>query len=458
MPEDLLLPDGRYMREADAAYLFNCVQDVVCCSIVGVSNMGKSALLRLVAEPRIGTEYLREAASPHGFVLVDCNRMLELSEQGFYELVLRCILEQMGEAGAGSVPLGPVQAAYDQLIRPVSPFDVPLSFNRAMTAAMQPSAQRLVFLFDEFDQALAGIQGRVFLNLRAMRDQYRRRLVFIAATDRPLRNIRESDDVIEFFELFSHHVYHLPPLSWTDVKAYAQRFALQEGVTFDDADEQFIYQWAGGHPGLLEAVCRALGRVTGAPARGELQDWVIHREVARWLPDELSVRVECRKIWDDLLQAEQEALLGMLAPGEVPLAEAMTSLRQKQIIHGSEEDPRFFAQLFAEYVNRLRVMRRHQFKGIQVDVESGEVHVDGQVTETLTNLEFQLLLLLYGRLGQIVNKYDVVEAVWGEDYIDEVDDARIEKLVSRLRAKVEPDPKNPRYLVTVRGRGYRLEG
>ena len=75
---------------------------------------------------------------------------------------------------------------------------------------------------------------------------------------------------------------------------------------------------------------------------------------------------------------------------------------------------------------------------------------------TLTNLEYRLLLLLYGRLGKICTKYEVVEAVWGEDYIDEVDDARIEKLVSRLRQKIEPDPANPRYLQTVRGRGYKL--
>ena len=50
----------------------------------------------------------------------------------------------------------------------------------------------------------------------------------------------------------------------------------------------------------------------------------------------------------------------------------------------------------------------------------------------------------------------MVEAVWGEDYIDEVDDARIEKLVSRLRQKLEPDAANPHYLITVRGRGYKL--
>jgi DNA-binding response OmpR family regulator len=59
-------------------------------------------------------------------------------------------------------------------------------------------------------------------------------------------------------------------------------------------------------------------------------------------------------------------------------------------------------------------------------------------------------------MDQICDKYEIVEAVWGEDYIDEVDDARIEKLISRLRKKIESDPSEPKYLQTVRGRGYRL--
>ena len=64
--------------------------------------------------------------------------------------------------------------------------------------------------------------------------------------------------------------------------------------------------------------------------------------------------------------------------------------------------------------------------------------------------------MLYGRLNHLCDKSQIVEAVWGEEYIDQVDDARIDKLLSRLRAKVEPDPRNPRYIITVRGRGYKL--
>jgi len=84
--------------------------------------------------------------------------------------------------------------------------------------------------------------------------------------------------------------------------------------------------------------------------------------------------------------------------------------------------------------------------------------VDGKLAPVLTELEYKLLLVLYGSLGKICDKYKVVESVWGESYIDEVDDARIEKLVSRLREKIEPTPEQPKYLITVRGRGYKLVG
>ena len=60
--------------------------------------------------------------------------------------------------------------------------------------------------------------------------------------------------------------------------------------------------------------------------------------------------------------------------------------------------------------------------------------------------------------NKIVDKYTIVTNVWGEGYLEDVDDVRIEKLVSRLRAKLEPNATDPKYLTTVRGRGYRLVG
>ncbi len=94
--------------------------------------------------------------------------------------------------------------------------------------------------------------------------------------------------------------------------------------------------------------------------------------------------------------------------------------------------------------------------GVVVDEDAGEVWVDGLKVTILTDLEYRLMKLLYQRQDRLTTKEMIVDTVWGSQYLDNVDDARIEKLVSRLRAKIEHDPANPHYLLTQRGRGYKL--
>ena len=230
-------------------------------------------------------------------------------------------------------------------------------------------------------------------------------------------------------------------------------------MTFSEEDLAFIRLWAGGHPALLETTCRILGMLTGRPVRDASQDWIIHRRAAEVLAQDLNIQAECRKIWNDLTEPEQEALLQRRRRAARICGRPGTGRRSlaKHLVVGAGAERHIFARTFAEFVQpaeRVAAPRRPGYPR-----RPGERRGVGERRSrfpTLTNLEYRLLLLLYGRLGKICTKYDVVEAVWGEDYIDEVDDARIEKLVSRLRQKIEPDAANPRYLLTVRGRGYKL--
>ncbi|MGQ9457080.1 MAG: winged helix-turn-helix domain-containing protein [Anaerolineae bacterium] len=440
-------------RSADLAYILNCLRQGADCSIVGVSNMGKSALLRQVPA------YLEGAwgagSPPPLAVYVDCNAMLEMTDQGFYEVILRAMGERLAQEGEPSV-LARLREAYEQVVGPEGHFRVALGFNEALRAFFASVERPLALLLDEFDEPLAGLPRRVFLNLRALKDRCRERLSFVTATNRRLPTLRHQHEVLEFCELFALHTYDLGPLSREDAWQYVQDFAQREGVTFDEHDFAFICQQAGGHPGLMEVVCRCLGRVTGKPVRDVTQDWLIHREVRDLLAQEPAVQAECARIWSDLLPDEQEALLALVSPGQSPSAESLNRLFRRRVVVEEEGEAVPFCHLLRDYLRRQHLSRKEPEEGVQVDVDSGEVWVDGRKVPTLTNLEFRLLLLLYGRVGKICDKYQVVEAVWGQEYLDEVDDARIEKLVSRLRHKLEEDPNNPKYLVTVRGRGYRL--
>ena len=70
--------------------------------------------------------------------------------------------------------------------------------------------------------------------------------------------------------------------------------------------------------------------------------------------------------------------------------------------------------------------------------------------------EFDLLELLLRNAGRVLTRGQLIDRVWGANYVG--DTKTLDVHVKRLRSKLEADPANPRYLVTVRGLGYKFEG
>jgi pSer/pThr/pTyr-binding forkhead associated (FHA) protein len=103
-------------------------------------------------------------------------------------------------------------------------------------------------------------------------------------------------------------------------------------------------------------------------------------------------------------------------------------------------------------VARHRVLEPQE--ELKVDTKAKEVVLRGQPLDPpLTAKEFQLLDLLYQHKGEVLSKEQIAQGVW--DY-EVYDYNAIDALVYRLRHRIEADPSNPRYLVTVRGFGYKL--
>lgn len=119
-----------------------------------------------------------------------------------------------------------------------------------------------------------------------------------------------------------------------------------------------------------------------------------------------------------------------------------------------------------ELVARVRaVMRRAELPSSQeggrgitfsddfltVDVAEREVMVNGERVR-LTPIEFRLLSLLMQNAGHILTHKQLLERVWGWEYIDDLDYVRI--YIWHLRQKIEPDPTQPKYIITEPGVGY----
>ena len=91
---------------------------------------------------------------------------------------------------------------------------------------------------------------------------------------------------------------------------------------------------------------------------------------------------------------------------------------------------------------------------VRMDVERHVVSVDGAPV-SMPLKEFDLLELLLRNAGRVLTRGQLIDRVWGADYVG--DTKTLDVHVKRLRAKIEPDPANPKYLVTVRGLGYKFE-
>lgn len=97
----------------------------------------------------------------------------------------------------------------------------------------------------------------------------------------------------------------------------------------------------------------------------------------------------------------------------------------------------------------------YTFGDVDVDFGRGEVRRAGLAVET-TSLEFKLLTAFVRRRGRILTREQILDDVWRPDSCPS--ERVIDNHVMNLRRKIEADPQAPRYLVSVRGLGYRFDG
>jgi two-component system response regulator RegX3 len=120
-----------------------------------------------------------------------------------------------------------------------------------------------------------------------------------------------------------------------------------------------------------------------------------------------------------------------------------------------------------ELVARIRaVLRRLSGEGIdsesgvmsvgsvRMDVERHQVSVNG-IPVSLPLKEFELLEFLMRNAGRVLTRMQLIDRVWGSDYVG--DTKTLDVHIKRLRAKIEVDPANPELIQTVRGLGYKME-
>ena len=120
-----------------------------------------------------------------------------------------------------------------------------------------------------------------------------------------------------------------------------------------------------------------------------------------------------------------------------------------------------------ELIARIRAVLRRNGNGgssnepgvlvvgpVRMDTERHQVAINGKIT-SMPLKEFELLEFLMRNAGRVLTRMQLIDRVWGSDYVG--DTKTLDVHIKRLRAKIESDPADPKFIQTVRGLGYKME-
>ena len=442
---------GAAVRAKELEYVMDCIRHGDCCSVIGPSNTGKSFLLRSLPTEEIRQRCAQDGAKPPVMVFVDC---LEAgsSERAFYELLLRRTIEELEVVGVSASTVETLRQLHSEVLHH-SIVDVAIRSIYATSVRQIGQEENLtvVLIFDEFYDVFRHLPPWPFRQLRALYNALEGKICYIVATSHHLEQLRSGTDTYEFRELFHMHTLLLQPM----IKADAQRFVIylaqKQGLTISEENISLLVKLSGGHPGILERIYLMLNKEKvdlTSPLNLTASELIRKRPIYK----------ECRRLWSEL-ETEHKALLTLIEKGEQALEANQKQLLEAKglIIPTKESGLTVFSLLFAEYVQQELIGQSDAVvKGLRCDFETGQIWVDDQeMTLQLSEPQRKIITFLYQKAGIICTYDEIAHGVWGVG--EGVSPGAIYELVKRVRQKIEPDWKQPYYIVTVPGKGYRLE-
>lgn len=433
-------------RAAEAHQVMAWIKAGQSGCLIGLRGAGKSNLLCFLLREDVRRHYLGQDYADFVFVPVDLLALVERAEWAIYELMLDRLLGQLHPLGMEEGTVDEMTSLHREVVRARDSLIAQRAVERCVDVLCQRPA-RVVLLFDEFDVVFRSLDPSLFRCLRAVRDAHKDQVSYVIVVADDLACLRDDlSEMDHFYRLVNRNVCHLGPLSEGDARQMIHHLAARWSIGLSAKDTTGLIELSGGHAGLLKAILSLLWDV--------YQDSGL-TEIAPILEDEATVQAECRRVWASLSEGEQAALCTLVSGTQVD-PHTFHRLKRNGLVREGQLKTSLFSPLFADFVRR---QSPPPAQGTVISRSSRVAQIDGRRVETLSELEFETLCYLYERQGQVCTKDELIENVYRQQYETMrggVTDEALQQLISRLRGKIEPDRKWPRYVVTIRGQGYKF--
>lgn len=440
-------------RAVETRQVMDWIRAGQCGCIVGLRGSGKSNFIRFLLRADTQQYYLGREQADFTFVLVNLLSLTERSEWGVYEMLLNNLLAQLLPPNITDEMILEMKTLHREMIRDRDVLTAERAVERCMALLCRQPTRQLVLLFDEFDAVFRDLPASLFRCLRAMRDSHKDQVSYLVAAMHDLADLRDdlAEEVDQFYRLVSRNTCWLGPYNETDARQMSDYLASRRALALNEKDAAHLFELSGGYASLLKTLLSLLWNGDHPDGLAELAA-ALATPSRRPFGKESALERECQKLWGSLSENEKAALCSF--SNSDPLDDrAVNHLIERGLLRRSGSNAQtIFSPLLAAFV---REQAPPPCKGTHVSHSPQVVQLDGQRIERLTELEFELLFYLYEHRGRVCTKNDLIDHVYRQQY-DSASDEMLQALILRLRKKIEPDFRRPRYIVTVKGQGYKF--
>lgn len=459
-----------------------------CCALIGETFIGKTTLLRHLTESS-DTTIMDDSGKSHKFtwVYLDCSLSIdvELGDYAAVQFWRKLYLETCARLKA--VPstdfAEPAISAEKSVL-----INYAYEIKSALQELISDHKHPIIFAFDNFE-----IVARLHLrNSEWLRSLIRSNCSYIASTRHLLYLVyqyhRDSwASPSPLYNLFSDPIY-LGLMAEPELDTYllqACELAREQNSSWEQHDIDFIKSFCGRHPELIRIGCSHLFMLHQRSGRnGEAKDDIIERI---FLEESIfnDARALCNHLWNSLTDPElrdephiegisREELARRLFPHQKVLLDIakglspnekdkkiLFDLEQRGLIEQDNENWRVFSEVMRRFVLNKEALYVQAAQAAEKSQMNGATSIGGQPQATekkretlsFTYLEGKVYDYLKAHVGEVCNRDDIKQAVWPND---PPTNTALQKIIERVREKIEPDVDNPRYLIAIRGLGYML--
>lgn len=401
--------------------------------VLGLPGVGKSRLLRLLAYNRKVREFhLKDTQEKHHFVYMDFSEVRNRSLSDVTKYILISLGYSLSERGMTTE-----STQINSFLKEAIEFNDELILFQALKKSIDflalEKGTSIIFLIDRLEQYAQDVTDQFFVNLKVLRNRAKYKFSCVFALSRPIDMLIDATTLAEFYEfLIGNSVFM--KIAHPNEPDFRLNYIEKVAGKSDENTREKLMHLTGGHGKLVKIAYEAV-----------LSEKETPKDLEKYLLGHRQMRGALTEIWNYLTSEERHVIKNLQNhPDEAKFLEHVGLLSEGKVT----------IPLFATFITTMTEKKEN----ITYNTDLNEIYKgDVNITDTLTPSEFRLLKHLLQHAGRTVEKEDIINNVWTDSKTQAgVTDQALDQIVYRLRKKIESDPNNPQYILTVKGKGLKL--